>query len=148
MYKKGSDQSSWLQIRRPGFDSRHYQKKKVVGLERGSLSFVSTIEELLERKTSGSCLENRDYGRRGSATLTTRHPTIRKKLALISPTRGGGSVRTVRSRTKATELLLLLLLQNRMKSLNELEIIWMKASRASVRRREGVRANYEDARTR
>jgi hypothetical protein len=22
-----SDQSSWLQIRRPGFDSRHYQKK-------------------------------------------------------------------------------------------------------------------------
>jgi hypothetical protein len=27
-----SGQSSWLQIRRPGFDSRHYQKKKVVGL--------------------------------------------------------------------------------------------------------------------
>jgi hypothetical protein len=23
-----SGQSSWLQIRRPGFDSRHYQKKK------------------------------------------------------------------------------------------------------------------------
>jgi hypothetical protein len=38
-----SGQSSWLQIRRPGFDSRHYQKKKVVGLERGPLSFVSTI---------------------------------------------------------------------------------------------------------
>jgi hypothetical protein len=33
-----SGQSSWLQIRRPGFDSRHYQKKKVVGLERGPLS--------------------------------------------------------------------------------------------------------------
>jgi hypothetical protein len=32
-----SSQSSWLQIRRPGLDSRHYQKK-VVGLERGSLS--------------------------------------------------------------------------------------------------------------
>jgi hypothetical protein len=31
-----SDHSSWLQIRRPGFDFRHYQKKKVVGLERGS----------------------------------------------------------------------------------------------------------------
>jgi hypothetical protein len=24
-----SGQSSWLQIRRPGFDSRHYQKKKM-----------------------------------------------------------------------------------------------------------------------
>jgi hypothetical protein len=35
-----------------------------VGLERGPLSLVSTIEELLERKSSGSSLENRDYGRR------------------------------------------------------------------------------------
>jgi hypothetical protein len=47
-----SGQSSWLQIRRPGFDSRHYQKKKVVGLERGSLSLVSTTEELLDRKVA------------------------------------------------------------------------------------------------
>jgi hypothetical protein len=46
-----SGQSSWLQIRRPGFDSRHYQKK-VVGLERGPLSLVSTIEELLDRKVA------------------------------------------------------------------------------------------------
>jgi hypothetical protein len=37
-----SGQSSWLQIRRPGFDSRHYQKNKVVGLERGPLILVST----------------------------------------------------------------------------------------------------------
>jgi hypothetical protein len=37
-----SGQSSWLQIRRPGFDSRHYQKRKVVGLERDPLSLVST----------------------------------------------------------------------------------------------------------
>jgi hypothetical protein len=44
-----SGQSSWLQIRRPGFDSRHYQKK-VVGLELGPLSLVSTTEELLDRK--------------------------------------------------------------------------------------------------
>jgi hypothetical protein len=49
-YLKG--QSSWLQIRRPGFDSRHYQKRKVVGLERGPLSFVSTTEELLDRKVA------------------------------------------------------------------------------------------------
>jgi hypothetical protein len=33
-----------------GFDSRHYQKKKLVGLERGPLSLVSTTEELLDRK--------------------------------------------------------------------------------------------------
>jgi hypothetical protein len=45
-----SGQSSWLQIRRPGFDSRHYQKIKVVGLEWGPLSLVSTTEELLDRK--------------------------------------------------------------------------------------------------
>jgi hypothetical protein len=52
-----SGQSSWLQIRRPGFDSRHYQKQKVVCLERGPLSLVSTTEELLDRKSSSFCLE-------------------------------------------------------------------------------------------
>jgi hypothetical protein len=46
-----SGQSSWLQNRRPGFDSRHYQKK-VVGLERGPPSFVSTTEELLNSKVA------------------------------------------------------------------------------------------------
>jgi hypothetical protein len=45
-----------------------------VGLERDPLSLVSTIEELLERKSSGSGLESREYGRRGSAALTARHP--------------------------------------------------------------------------
>jgi hypothetical protein len=44
-------QSSWQQIRRPGFDSRHYQKK-VVGLERGPLSLVSTTEALLDGKVA------------------------------------------------------------------------------------------------
>jgi hypothetical protein len=33
------------------------------GLERGPLSLVSTIEELLGSNNSGSCLENREYGR-------------------------------------------------------------------------------------
>jgi hypothetical protein len=47
-----SGQSSWLQIQRPGFDSRHYQKKKVVGMEQGPLSLVSTTEELLDRKVA------------------------------------------------------------------------------------------------
>jgi hypothetical protein len=58
-----SGQSSWLQIQRPGFDSRRYQIfREVVGLERGPLSLVSTIEELLGRKSSGSGLEIREYG--------------------------------------------------------------------------------------
>jgi hypothetical protein len=44
--------SSSGQIRRPGFDSRHYQKKKVVGLERGAFNIISTTEELLDRKVA------------------------------------------------------------------------------------------------
>jgi hypothetical protein len=43
-------------------DSRRYQIFWVVCLERGPLSLVSTIEELLERKSSGSGLESREYG--------------------------------------------------------------------------------------
>jgi hypothetical protein len=50
-----SGQSSWLQIRRPGFDSRRYQIFwEVVGLERGPLSLVSTTDELLDRKVAAS----------------------------------------------------------------------------------------------
>jgi hypothetical protein len=48
-----SGHSSWL-IRRPGFHFRHYQKKKVVGLERGPLSLVSTTEELLDKKVAAA----------------------------------------------------------------------------------------------
>jgi hypothetical protein len=47
------------------FDSRRCQIfREVVGLERGTLSLVSTIEDLLERKISGSGPENRHFGRR------------------------------------------------------------------------------------
>jgi hypothetical protein len=46
--------------RGPGFDSRPYQIIWEVGdLERGPLSLVRTIEELLKWKSSGSGLENR-----------------------------------------------------------------------------------------
>jgi hypothetical protein len=46
-------QRSWLQIQRLGFESRRYQIFwEVVGLERGPLSPVSTIEELLDRKVA------------------------------------------------------------------------------------------------
>jgi hypothetical protein len=44
-----------------------------VGLDRGPLSLVSTTEELLGRKSSGTGLEIRDYGRRRPAVLTTWH---------------------------------------------------------------------------
>jgi hypothetical protein len=45
--------SSWLQIRRPGFYSWHYQNnEKGVGLERDPLSLVSTTEDLLDSKVA------------------------------------------------------------------------------------------------
>jgi hypothetical protein len=60
-----SGKSSWQQIQRSGFDSRGYQSSwELVGLEQGPISLVSTIEELLERKSSSSGLEIREYGRR------------------------------------------------------------------------------------
>jgi hypothetical protein len=59
-----SGHTSWLHIQRSGFDSRRHKIFwDVVGLERGPLSLVSAIEELLERKSSGSGLEIRKYGR-------------------------------------------------------------------------------------
>jgi hypothetical protein len=73
-----------------------------VGLERGPLSLVSRIEKLLERKNSGSGLENREYGRRNPSgwQRVTLYP---EKLTLTSLTSGGLSVGIVRSRTQATE---------------------------------------------
>jgi hypothetical protein len=60
-----SGQSSWLQIQRSRFDSqRHQIFWEVLGLERGPHSLVSTTDELLERKSSGSGLESREYCRR------------------------------------------------------------------------------------
>jgi hypothetical protein len=66
-----SGQSSWLQMQ---------------GLEGGSLSLVSTIEELLERKVAALVY----YG-------------YRDQLALTSPTSGSHSVDIVLSCTKAME---------------------------------------------
>jgi hypothetical protein len=77
-----------------------------VGLERGPFSFVSTTEELLGRKNSGSGLENREYGRR-DPLCWPRNTLYPQNLALTSPTSGGSSVGTVRSRTQATEFSLL-----------------------------------------
>jgi hypothetical protein len=51
---------------------------RVVGLQRVSLSLVSTIEELLERKNSSSDLENRDYGLRDPPRLPRDTPLSAK----------------------------------------------------------------------
>jgi hypothetical protein len=69
---------------------------------------VSTIKELLERQSSSSGLENLNYVRRGSVTLSMRHPSNSKKLALSWPTSGSPSIGIVRSRTQATEFVFLL----------------------------------------
>jgi hypothetical protein len=92
--------------RGPGFDSRHYQFFwEVVGLERGPLRLVSTIEELLGRNSSGSGLENREYGH-GDPLRWPRDTLYPRKLALTSPTSGGRSVGIVRLRAKTTEFVL------------------------------------------
>jgi hypothetical protein len=90
-------------IRVPGYRSRgsgsiprRYQILwEVADLERGQLSLVSTIEELLERKSSGSGLENRDYADYASSLYP-------QQLVLTSPTSGGRSFGTILSRTQAT----------------------------------------------
>jgi hypothetical protein len=95
--------SSCLQIHRPGFDSlRYHIFWEVVGLERGPLSLVSTNEELLGRKSSGSCLESREYERRDPSRWP-RGTLYPQKLVLTLPTSCGHSVGIVRSRTQATE---------------------------------------------
>jgi hypothetical protein len=62
-----------------------------VGLERGPLNLVITPEELLEKKISGSGLENRDYGCRDPSRLP-RDTLYPQKLAFTSPTSGNCSV--------------------------------------------------------
>jgi hypothetical protein len=100
-----TEQPPPLQVQRPGFDSRRYQiLREVVGLERGPLSLGATIEELLGRKSSGSGLENREYGRR-DPSCWPRCILYPQKLILSSPASGGRSVVIVGSRTEATELL-------------------------------------------
>jgi hypothetical protein len=98
-----SGQSSWLKIQRSGFDSRRYQIFwEVVGLEWGPLSLVSTVEELLERKSSSSGLKSQEYGCRDPSRWL-RGTFYPQTLTLTSATNCGRSVGIVLSRTQATE---------------------------------------------
>jgi hypothetical protein len=95
---------SWLQIQRSWCNSRCYQIfQEVVGQEWRPLSLVSTIEELLGRKSSGSCLEIQEYGHGDpfSWPCDTLYP---QKLALPSPKSSGRSVGIVCPRTRAKQL--------------------------------------------
>jgi hypothetical protein len=73
-----------------------------VGLKRVPFSLVSTIEELLGRKGSGSGLESREYGS-SDPSRWPRGTLYPQMLALTSPTSDGRSVGIVRSRAQATE---------------------------------------------
>jgi hypothetical protein len=60
---------------------------ELVSLEWGPLSLVNTIEELIERKSSGSGLEKQEYGRRDPSQWP-RRTLYQQKLALTSQTSG------------------------------------------------------------
>jgi hypothetical protein len=77
--------------------------------ERVPLSLVRAIEELLERKSSGSGLENRDYGHRNPSRWT-RGTLYPQTLALTSSSSRFRSAGMVRSRTQATEFSFLVFL--------------------------------------
>jgi hypothetical protein len=73
-----------------------------VGLERGPLSLVSTIEELLGRNSSGSSLESQEYSHWD--LLHWLHDTLYpQKLTLTLPTSSVPSVSIVHLWTKATK---------------------------------------------
>jgi hypothetical protein len=53
--------------------------KQDFGIRIADVDYERTqVEELLERKSSGSFLENLYYDCKGSALLTTQHPSICK----------------------------------------------------------------------
>jgi hypothetical protein len=99
-----SGQSSSLQFQKSGFDSRRYQMLwEVMGLERGPLSLVSTIEELLGRAAPVTKSEIMTVGIRHGYHVTF----YLQKLALTSSKSSCCSVGIVRSCIQATEFFLL-----------------------------------------
>jgi hypothetical protein len=73
-----------------------------MGLETGPLGLLNTNEELLGRRSRGSGLGNREYGRRDPSRWP-RDTLYPQKCELSSPTSGGCSIGIVSSRTQVTE---------------------------------------------
>jgi hypothetical protein len=71
----------------------------VVGLQRGPLSLVRIIEELLERTVAAPVQKSEIHGR-GDSLRWPRDTLYPLKSALTSPKSGGRSVGIVRWRTK------------------------------------------------
>jgi hypothetical protein len=78
-----------------------------MGLERGPLSLMSTIEDLRKRNSSGSGLEIREYSR-GDPLRWPRDILYPQRLALTSSTSSGHSAGIVRLQTKAMEFVFLM----------------------------------------
>jgi hypothetical protein len=98
-----SGQSSWLQMQRSGVDCRRHQIFwEIVGLERGPLSLVSTIEELLGWKCSCSGLESREYGRR-NPSIWPRDTLYPKKVGTNFADNQRSLGRYIRSRTQSKQ---------------------------------------------
>jgi hypothetical protein len=99
-----SDQSTWLQIQKPGSIpcATRFSEKYWVWNGVHSASWVQLRSYLEKRKSSGYGLENREYGYRDPSRWP--HGILYpKKLALTSPTSCGNWVGIVRYRTQATE---------------------------------------------
>jgi hypothetical protein len=81
-----------------------------MGMERGPLALVSTIEALLGRKSSGSGLENREYGRRDPLCRPCNilYP---QNVALNLPKSSGRSVSIVHSRPNVLDFFAFYLLE-------------------------------------
>jgi hypothetical protein len=56
-----------------------------VGLERGPLSLVTIIEELLQRNSSGSGVEIREYGRRDPSRSSVCHVKMEATCSSETP---------------------------------------------------------------
>jgi hypothetical protein len=74
-----------------------------VGLERGTLSLMSTTEELLDRKVAAPVCKT-EHTAVGISYGDHVAPLSAKKLAIASPRSGGRLVGIVRSRTQTMEL--------------------------------------------